>query len=45
MSRGQYHKYVAKAIDAYPLAEKIHLYDISQAKAKDVPQNICTKAL
>lgn len=44
-SRGQYHKYVAKATDAYPLAEKIHFYDIPQAKVKDVTQNVGLKAL
>ena len=28
---------MSQVLDAYPLAQKIHFYDITQAQIKDVP--------
>lgn len=38
MPKGQYHKHVAKVLNASLLAQKTHFYDIPQAKIKYMPQ-------
>lgn len=38
MPKGQYHKYIAKVLNASLLAQKTHFYDIPQTKIKDIPE-------